>query len=215
MAKFAPFYPAAFVFAGALLVAIGGFWASWRQSNFNIEIRKKNEEIALLQKQSADAITGGDSFAELAFRVLDRSGNMPNAHTMPDALLLVPTIIHRGKNPLYDVAARIVEVPTAKADNSFNSYPIGNMTPGLAVATAYQIPHDGKNLNFNIFFVARNGTWIQFLRMPWVGDGWGRASKIVRDGKVVFREVSENFPRTERGEIDWGEPAAQDHSADK
>jgi hypothetical protein len=177
-----------------------------------MEIRKKNEEIALLQKQSADAITGGDSFAELAFSVLDRSGNMPNAHAMPDALLLIPTIIHRGKNPLYDVAARITEVPIANGDirNALKNYPIGNMTPGLAVSTAYRIPHDGKNLNFNIFFVARNGTWTQFLRMPWVGDGWGRASKIVRDGKVIFREVSENFPRTEKGEIDWGEPAAQD-----
>jgi hypothetical protein len=89
------------------------------------------------------------------------------------------------------------------------------MTPGLAVSTAYQIPHDGRDLNFNIFFVARNGTWIQFLRMPWVGDGWGRASKIVRDGKVIFREVSANFPLTETGKVDWGEPGAQDNPDEK
>jgi hypothetical protein len=133
MAKFAPFYPAAFVFVGAVLVAIGGFWASWRQSNFNIEIRKKNEEIALLQKQSADAIIGGDSFAEVAFSVLDRSGNMPNAHAMPDALLLVPTVIHRGRYPLYDVSARIAEVPIAKGDirNALKNYPVGKYDSGL------------------------------------------------------------------------------------
>ena len=29
-----------------------------------------------------------------------------NAHTMPDELLLVPAIIHKGQYPLYDVAVR-------------------------------------------------------------------------------------------------------------
>jgi hypothetical protein len=48
--------------------------------------------------------------------------------------------------------------------------------------------------------------------MPWVGDGWARASKIVRDrdGRGVLRDISENFPRNEKGEIDRGERAAQD-----
>jgi hypothetical protein len=67
MIKLAPFYPAIVVLIGAIFVAAGGFWASYRQSNFNMEIRAKNEEIAALQKDNADAITGGDSFAEAAF----------------------------------------------------------------------------------------------------------------------------------------------------
>ena len=57
------FHPALVVFAGAVIVAFGTFWAAWRQSNFNAAIREKNEEIARLQHEAAAAITGGDSFA--------------------------------------------------------------------------------------------------------------------------------------------------------
>jgi hypothetical protein len=51
---------------------------------------------------------------------------------------------------------------------------------------------------------------LEFLRMIWAGDGWARASKVVRANKVLLREVSANFPRDEKGEVDWGEPGAQD-----
>jgi hypothetical protein len=66
MARLSPFFPAMVVFIGALFVAAGGFWASWRQSNFNIEIRDKNEEIARLQHENAATITGGDKRGCLA-----------------------------------------------------------------------------------------------------------------------------------------------------
>jgi hypothetical protein len=135
---------------------------------------------------------------------------------MPDQLLLNPAVVHKGKHPLYDVSVRITDVRPGKFDaqSGLRAYPIGNLSPGLASLTAIRIPQDGKDLMFNIFFVARNGTWTQFLRMPWIGDGWGKASKIVRDrdGAVVLREVSDNFPRNEKGEIDWGEAGAQDRS---
>jgi hypothetical protein len=61
LAKLSPFFPALLVVVGALFVTAGGFWASWRQSNFNIDIRAKNEEISRLQRENVNAITG-DSF---------------------------------------------------------------------------------------------------------------------------------------------------------
>jgi hypothetical protein len=213
MEKLSPFYPAMVVFVGALVVAGGAFWASFRQSNFNIELRNKNNEIAALQKENADTITGGDSFAEVAFRVLDQSGNMPNAFAMPDQLVLNPIVIHHGKYPLYDVKARVHKFGSINLDTAID---VGNLTPGFASNNAVvRIPQQGKNLSYNIFFVARNGGWNQFLRMLWVGDGWARASKIVRGDKVLLREVSANFPRNEKDEIDWGEPGAQDQPGDK
>ena len=48
---------------GAVLVAAGGFWSSWRQSNFNVTLTQKNNVITHLQLESANAITGGNSFA--------------------------------------------------------------------------------------------------------------------------------------------------------
>jgi hypothetical protein len=38
------------------------------------------------------------------------------------------------------------------------------MAPGLAMTTGIRLPHHGKDLEFDIFFTARNGMWIQFLR---------------------------------------------------
>ena len=76
--------------------------------------------------------------------------------------------------------------------------------------TGIRLPHHGKDLEFNIFFTARNGTWIQFLRMRWVGDGGARATKVMRGTQELHREVSANFPRQQDGSIDWGEPGAQD-----
>ena len=128
-----------------------------------------------------------------------------NAHTMPDELLLVPTIIHKGQYPLYDVAVRFSELARGKAfdiGGALRSYPVGNMALGLAAMTGIRLPHHGKD--------ARNRTWIQFLRMRWVGDGGARATKVMRGTQELHREVSANFPRQQDGSIDWGEPGAQD-----
>lgn len=130
---------------------------------------------------------------------------------MPDDLLLVPTIIHKGQYPLYDVAVRFGEfLKPVDVSNSLKTYTIGNMAPGLATVTGIRLPHHGKDIEFNIYFFARNGTWVQFLRMRWVGDGWAAANKVMRGSQEIYREVSANFPRREDGSIDWGEPGAQD-----
>jgi hypothetical protein len=213
IARVSPFFPAMLVFVGALFVAAGGFWAAWRQSNFNMEIREKNEEIARLQGESRNAITGGDSFAYALFQVFAADGSAVNAYAMPDDLLLVPNFIHRGQYPLYDVAVRFANVAGGRLDlsSAIRDYPVGNMAAGLAtVARGIRLPHHGKDLEFNIFFSARNGIWTQFLRMRWVGNGWAMANKVMRGTQELYRETSTNFPRREDGSIDWDvEPAAQ------
>jgi len=77
--RLSPFFPAMVVFVGALFVAAGGFWASLRQSNFNAEIRQKNEEIARLQSESTNTITGGYSFAYVMFQIAALDGSPVNA----------------------------------------------------------------------------------------------------------------------------------------
>ena len=160
------------MFVGAVIVALGAFWASYRQSNFNIEIRAKNEEIARLQHENASAIIGGDSFAWIAFQIFAADGSAVNAHAMPSELLLVPNVVHQGKYPLYDVSVRFANVAKPfDANEAMKSYPVGNLIPGLAVSGALRFPHHGRDLNFNVFFTARNGTWIQFLahqEIEWV-----------------------------------------------
>jgi hypothetical protein len=178
-----------------------------------MEIREKNDEIARLNRENANAITGGDSFAWADFQVFGADGRPVNAYTMPDELLLLPIIIHRGQYPLYDVAVRFTEVTRGKAfdiSGSLRSYAVGNMAAGLATTTGIRLPHHGKDIEFNIFFTARNGVWVQHLRKRWVGDGWATANKVLRGTQELHREVSANFPRQQDGSIDWGEQGAQD-----
>jgi hypothetical protein len=214
MARLSPFFPAIVVACGALAVAFGGFWASFRQSNFNIELREKNEEIARLQRENASLITGGDSFAFAGFRIFSSDGTMFNANAIPDQLLLNPFIYHKGQYPLYDVAVRFANLRVQPVDDS-PTYPIGEMPVGLGKTTQIRLMHPGKgnDIEFNIFFSARNGLWVQVFRMRWVGDSWASADKVTRGSEEIYSEVSPNFPRREDGSADWRggpERAAQD-----
>jgi len=217
MARLSPFFPAMVVFIGALFVAAGGFWASWRQSNFNLEIRDKNEEIARLQHENAGTITGGDSFAYAGFRIFSSDGTIFNAHAIPDQLLLNPLIYHKGQYPLYDVAVRFANLRVQPIDDS-PTYPIGEMPVGLGKMTQIRLMHPGKgnDIEFNIVFSARNGLWVQLFRMRWVGDSWVSANKVMRGAEEIYSEVPPNFPRREDGSADWRggpERAAQDGRA--
>ena len=206
------FAPAITVFIGAVIVAGGTFWAAWRQSHFNSEIRTKNEAIIRAQREGIDAITGGDSFAYLQFQVVARDGTAVNAHSMPIDLLLCPIVIHKGKYPLYDLAFRMYPtgVPFEEGLKSEVTAGVGNISANLATTTTIRIPHHGRDITYNIFFSARNGLWTQILRMRWMGDGWATANKVLMNGKDVFREVSANFPKTPDGRVDWQEKSAVD-----
>jgi len=62
MSRLTPYAPAILVLIGAILSTVGIFWASLRQFNFNFRLAAQSEEIARLQKENADLVTGGDSF---------------------------------------------------------------------------------------------------------------------------------------------------------
>ena len=205
------FAPALFVSGGAVLAAFGGFWSSWRQSNFNTALAEKNNEISRLQLESANAITGGNSFAYMVLQVPD-----PKAGSTA-----IPLFVHKGKYPLYDVQARIVDLDEFKrlTDQkefmaattvlSGTTLRVGNLTPGFASTIPGALHHpSGQNFSYNVFYVARNGAWIQSLRMRWVGDGWATANKVVggAENKELFREITPNYPLNEKGEVEWDAP---------
>jgi hypothetical protein len=64
--------------------------------------------------------------------------------------------------------------------------------------------------NFNIFYVARNGSWHQRLRMRWIGNGWALANRITEGlgGKELLLEVNANYPRNAEGKVEWDETPA-------
>jgi hypothetical protein len=132
----------------------------------------------------------------------------PNENN-PDDLILTPIVMHHGKYPLYGVSGHMVNIDQTKSDRQMILIPfnIGDLTPRFMTKTSIRLAHHGKDLNYNIFYVARNGAWVQILRRRWVGNGWGTATKFLKGlgGEEIYREVSPNFPHGLNGEIDWGE----------
>jgi hypothetical protein len=101
-------------------------------------------------------------------------------------------------------------IPFTEAMALESNFSVGNLAPGFSATTpAIRLRHHGKDITYNIFFVARNGGWTQILRMRWVGDGWATANKVLKGSQQLFREVSANFPRTEDGKIDWQDKSAE------
>jgi hypothetical protein len=218
------FAPAILVWVGAVLVAFGTLWSSWRQSNFNATLTAKNSEIARLQLENANAITGGNSFAYMLLQV-------PDHETFATA---IPTFVHQGKYPLYDVQAHIVDLDEFQrltdrkdflaANNALSGTDlmIGNLTPGFASRpTGAVLSHpSGQDFTYNIFYVARNGAWTQQLRMRWTGNGWVIANRVFAGpgnfggpgDKDLFREVSTGYPLDEKGEVDWDIPKSKSAS---
>lgn len=204
MPRFAPFYPAFLIFLGAVLVACGGFWASWRQTNFDAQIREKNEELVRLQTAQSELITGGDSFCYLL--LIDIGG---------DTRQLIFTN-HGSKFPLYDVEAQIVDLdgPPLTATELWkrapqNTVSLGNMAPEFGRRTTTINLSGRKKYDLNIFYTARNGFWIQLLRMRRTEKGWVSATKVNLEkqgveGQELYRAVDEGFPRKLDGRVDWG-----------
>src|SRR5882762_178828 len=124
---------------------------------------------------------------------------------MPDTsgMIVVPMFVHVGRYPLYDVEARMVDLDeharlTAASDPSAinalvgATLRVGNMTPGFSRGPLPALQHpSGQRISYNVFFVARNGAWVQQFRMRWVDNGWAVANKVHGLGR--YRACSVDF----------------------
>jgi hypothetical protein len=134
---------------------------------------------------------------------------------------VVPLFVHHGKYPLYDVRASIVDLDehtrltglkdfiSATKALLGTSLLVGNLTPGFASPVSGVLQHpSGQDFSYNVFYVARNGSWTQSLRMRWIGNGWAIANKVFGgpENRELYREVSANYPLNEKGEVDWEVP---------
>ncbi len=149
-------------------------------------------------------MTGGNSWCYLMVQV-------DNAN---DATGLV-SIVHQGKHPLYDVSVRVTDLEAfsqARAagrpinlgdDRTLN---LGNLISGHAVTGVGNIFGSFQGTtkrSFNIFFTARNGSFVQIMRYCKFDGEWLTAMKILRDGEVLHERVSANYPRETDGSVKW------------
>jgi hypothetical protein len=210
LARLSPFFPALLVFVGALFVAAGGFWASWRQSNFNIDIRAKNEEISRLQQENLNQLTSSDSFCHI-----EATGN-------PDNSVLL-TLFHNGKYPLFDVFVEIQD--TAAARRFWERFKQSGQTQlgsaDISAAKGVVLTQNIGTLNehaalplisvpaaspteprtFTILMRARNGFYTETINIVKQKDGgrWLVEAHLFKLGTPnndqIWERVSPDFPR--------------------
>ena len=154
--------PPGLILIGAILAAIGAFWASQQQGNFERELRTKSDEIAGLNRKIANLVTGGDSFCYLAIGSIDPKTNRG-----------IPVVIHQGEHPLFDINMRIVDLQKFRKikDYTWTSFSqtqmnlaIGNIAKGTVQAMNPLDLGSSPERDFNIFFIAS----LLILRSPLV-----------------------------------------------
>jgi len=160
------------------------------------DLGRANTELA---KEGIAATTGGDSFCRM---IVNHQFGYPT-----------PVFVHSGKYTLYDVNVRITDLKKLRMhiQPCDVSLKLGEMHVGGALHATARLPFsDGQAQDFNIFFSARNGMWVEKLRLRKVNGEWASACQVwLTDPskppeEPMFEEVSADYPRAENGLVDWG-----------
>lgn len=110
------------------------------------------------------------------------------------------SIVNDGNHPMYDVTFRIWIPDEFPKGDSFNS-DTKNLNPKEAAfnLTRFPLPTgDSKTYRVNIF--ARNGKFIQDIKVRRVGDVWARAYKLYssKEGskdKLLYKFADSGYPK--------------------
>jgi hypothetical protein len=193
-----PYYPAIVILAGAVLVAFGGFWAAYKQANFNARLNEKNDQIIALQDQQINAITGGDSYPYV----------MPAFKGDGKVTML---LLNQGNYPLYDVQVTISDGDliaqrikksddvsrdiSAIYDQSQRIYKIGNLGRNQSSwLEGFDLDEKTGARNFTMYLLARNGQVNEFMRLRWVKNHWSVAVTALNKQGVLEEHIGEDFP---------------------
>jgi hypothetical protein len=194
-----------------------------------VEVRKGNEEeqkqfAGLLKgektlfERSLYTATGGQSFCIM------KLGYPDSAH--PEETMF--SFHHRGKYPLYDVYAHVIdmrkysEIVQQKNLDLGVSVDLRTGAPSLVALNVGNLPVESAKIlssgllykladknYFIIHFTARNGFWKQYLKLYNVKGVWLAANKVVTEYdkhiRVLFEQIDEGFPLNDKGEVDWNQ----------
>lgn len=156
------------------------------------------EQLEDQAKEITYYTTGGDSFCYFGVGI---NGNIATW-----------TVVHQGKYPLYNVAARIVDLAmfdaAMKSGNPFaadSNVRIGDLAQNQAGMLHSMDLGDGDSRDFNVFFSARNGFFTQLLRFRRVEGKWLSATTVTSmalaalGSNPVLRQVADGYPADPEG----------------
>lgn len=183
-------------------------------SEENIELMR---EVNKLNTRISDSITGGDSYCYFVPRPPSSRSNIVDLQ-----------LVNEGINPIYDISIKIDDVEkmfeiieedfrncvdtnrsftesSARMSPSNRLIDVGNLSPSimLNLHEGLEIPHDVDRKSYNIIITSRNGQVDQLLRYRKVHGNWAMAMQVTRGGEVLKKYVDRNYPKNEKGEVDW------------
>lgn len=169
------------------------------QAQFDATMKGVNQDIR--------TATGGASFCYMIFST-DQLGTI-NA---------IPTFVQVGKYPLTDLDARIVNlddynkafqgnIGLEQALNAAGTkVPLGNLSGGTALINPQWKIALSDNLNYRVFFNAKNGFWMEDLEVRRLNGNRMEALRIRRQNgnktPTIFQKIDKGFPRV-RGAVEW------------
>lgn len=195
--------PTILIFIGGIIAAIGAVWSAYDQNQLNERLDKKNEEIIKLNRNLNNAVIGGDSFCYV----------YPVESSNPYFVL-----VHSGDHPLYDISFNVRDLdaleklkpPYRLRDVIGRQANPGNLGAGLTqILDQALLDLTGTSKRYTIQFSARNGSFVQELRMRKTDDGiWHSALRVKRldagpNPPILFTKISDGYPKEPDGSIDW------------
>ncbi|MHA6492263.1 hypothetical protein ACX0MV_03300 [Pseudomonas borbori] len=208
-------FPAILACFGAFLSAGGAIWASYEQNKAQrssesqtVEIKQLNtriltlsEENKTLAKEGIASVTGGDGFV-----YVDILKNLfPNA--------LSPVVVSESTYPQYDLSIRFFDEHKNHEDQIARPLKlnIATLPPGQSVyerIPAFDLEGKSDYAKFNLFISARNGSFIEELRLRKVSGEWYSAFRVFKnnlDGSrslLIERSMAE-YPKLPDGTLVW------------
>ena len=166
---------------------------------------EQSKTITNLSKQSINIATGGNSFGYIIPLNICTSDRW------------IPTFIQKGKYPLYEVEADIVDLAKFRKilesgltwlnySSASTVINIGNTVEGHGrshLGKELPIARDGKEHAYNVFIFARNGYWDQQLKVINVNGECFSATRVYKDKKLIYEHIPDNFRKNYNGEINW------------
>ncbi|CAK2012782.1 conserved hypothetical protein [Vibrio crassostreae] len=164
------------------------------------ELAAKSDEIANLNRELLNYSTGGNSYPIAQIIDLDNNTN--------SGLLAV----HNSSNeyPLFNLRVRVYDWDSKEVrtkENMFGDDKIfdSDMIPASSSHVEGNAKLGSNSIkNFTIQSSARNGQFLQTLKLRKVEGIWRSVTKVTKiDGQELYKQVDKKYPLDEKGLVDW------------
>ncbi len=140
-------------------------------------------------------VTGGKSFAYVIVGAPNRINNISDI-----------ILVHAGDYPIQEVTISMADLdmidpsnPNIAFEAAYRSFHVSMLLPGRAAQIGKIDFGNATSRKFNIFFAARNGAFVQMLRMVRHNGEWETATRVVPQGikhdqDPMFENITPNYP---------------------